>query len=66
MSEAYDDFDTPWKQMLEWYFKEFMAFFFPKAHAQIDWRREVGYLDKVFHRQVAQLPSTVENFIEQQ
>jgi hypothetical protein len=31
--------DTPWKQILECYFPQFMAFFFPAAHDQIDWER---------------------------
>ncbi|MCP4546662.1 MAG: hypothetical protein GY835_09395, partial [bacterium] len=34
-----DTYDTPWKDMLDRYFKDFMAFFFPDAHADIDWRR---------------------------
>jgi len=32
-----DIFDTPWKDMLDRYFEDFMAFFFPEAHADIDW-----------------------------
>jgi hypothetical protein len=32
-----DDYDNPWKEVLEHAFPEFMAFFFPQAHAQIDW-----------------------------
>lgn len=36
-----DDFDSPWKDVLEIYFEEFMAFFFPDAHRDIDWSR--GY-----------------------
>ncbi len=31
------DFDSPWKDILEEFFQEFMLFFFPKAHADIDW-----------------------------
>jgi hypothetical protein len=30
------DFDSPWKQVLDRYFKAFLAFFFPAAHADID------------------------------
>jgi hypothetical protein len=37
-----DDYDSPWKQILEIYFEAFLAFFFPEAHAGIDWTR--GYL----------------------
>ena len=33
------DYDSPWKEMLEGYFSDFMAFFFPEAYADIDWAR---------------------------
>jgi hypothetical protein len=37
--------DTPWKQILESYFPQFMAFFFPEAHSQIDWSQGFEFLD---------------------
>ena len=37
--------DTPWKQILECYFPQFMAFFFPEAHSAIDWSRGFNFLD---------------------
>jgi hypothetical protein len=40
------DYDTPWKDLLDRYFEAFMAFFFPAAHAQIDWARGFEFLDK--------------------
>jgi len=40
-----DDYDSPWKDILELYFAEFMAFFFPAAHADIDWSRGYESLD---------------------
>jgi len=40
------DFDTPWKEILEQYFKQFMAFFFPQAHEKIDWSKNYEFLDK--------------------
>jgi hypothetical protein len=40
------DFDSPWKEVLQEYFPQFMAFFFPKAHADIDWSRPPEALDK--------------------
>lgn len=46
MSEKRDDFDSPWKDELEWYFEEFMAFFFPQAHADINWNHGYEFLDK--------------------
>jgi len=32
-----DAYDSPWKEVLEHAFPEFMAFYFPAAYAQIDW-----------------------------
>jgi hypothetical protein len=40
------DYDSPWKELLDLQFEEFMAFFFPSAHAQIDWRAGHEFLDK--------------------
>lgn len=31
MTEKRDEYDSPWKQLLERFFPEFMAFFFPDA-----------------------------------
>jgi hypothetical protein len=41
-----DDYDRPWKEILDVYFPEFMAFFFPAAAAEIDWSRGFETLDK--------------------
>lgn len=46
MNEARSDYDGAWKEALERYFAEFMALFFPRAHAEIDWAREHEFLDK--------------------
>ncbi len=40
------DYDSPWKDILDLQFEEFMAFFFPEAHAQINWRAGHEFLDK--------------------
>lgn len=40
------DFDSPWKEVLDWYFEAFVLFFFPEAHADIDWSRGYEFLDK--------------------
>ncbi|MCR4415803.1 MAG: hypothetical protein NUV77_25595 [Thermoguttaceae bacterium] len=40
------DYDSPWKEALDLYFEPFMAFFFPDAHAEIDWGRGYELLDK--------------------
>lgn len=41
-----DEYDAPWKDILETYFEAFMAFFFPKAHAAIDWTHPPTFHDK--------------------
>src|SRR5438128_883875 len=40
------EFDSPWKEALEVYFEPFRLFFFPGAHADIDWSRGYEMLDK--------------------
>jgi hypothetical protein len=37
--------DTPWKQILECYLPQFMAFFFPAAYSEIDWSK--GFVSTV-------------------
>jgi hypothetical protein len=40
------EYDSPWKQILQLYFQDFMHFFFPQAHREIDWSRGFEFLDK--------------------
>jgi hypothetical protein len=40
------DFDSPWKEALDVYFKAFLAFFHPSIHDDIDWSRAFESLDK--------------------
>ncbi len=46
MTNPNTDFDTPWKDVLEIYFEDFVSFFFPQAHAGIDWNQGFEFLDK--------------------
>jgi hypothetical protein len=46
MSDATDNYDSPWKEALEHFFPDFLAFFFPDADADIDWRQGYQFLDK--------------------
>ena len=39
------DYDSAWKEAIEAFFESFVEFFFPKAHADIDWSRGVEFLD---------------------
>jgi len=45
-TQTQSDYDGAWKEALERYLPDFMAFFFPQAHAKIDWTREYEFLDK--------------------
>jgi hypothetical protein len=48
------DFDNPWKEVLEHFFGQFLAFFFPEAHAAIDWGRRYESLDKELQQIVSE------------
>ncbi len=41
----HDEFDVPWKEIVEGYFADFIAFFLPEAHHDIDWARGYAFLD---------------------
>ena len=41
-----DDYDSPWKDTIERYFPEFLKFFFPLAHGEVDWSKEHVFLDQ--------------------
>jgi hypothetical protein len=43
-------YDNPWKEVLEGYFPDFMALFFPQAHADIDWDKGHEFLAKELRR----------------
>jgi len=40
------EYDSPWKDILERYFEDFMLFFFPSSHRKIDWTQKHEFLDK--------------------
>ena len=46
MNKGSDDYDSPWKKILEAYFQEFVVFFFPTAAEGIDWSKGYAFLDK--------------------
>ena len=46
MNEPTTEFDTPWKDILERYFEEFILFFFPNIYPEVDWSRGFEFLDK--------------------
>ncbi|XWK88000.1 MAG: Rpn family recombination-promoting nuclease/putative transposase [Phormidium sp.] len=46
MTNPQTEIDTPWKDILQLYFEEFILFFFPTAHGEIDWAHAPEFLDK--------------------
>jgi len=41
-----EDYDSPWKELIERFFERFMAFYFPRAHRLIAWDKGFEFLDK--------------------
>jgi hypothetical protein len=41
-----DDYDGPWKEVVEQYFPDCLALFFPQAAMEIDWLKGYEFLDK--------------------
>jgi len=37
------NYDSPWKEMIEIYFPQFLQFFFPQVYNEIDWSLEKPY-----------------------
>ncbi len=46
MNKKPSDYDSPWKEVLERYFAEFLVFFFPAVHDGINWSKGYVFLDK--------------------
>lgn len=49
---ARTDYDSPWKEIIEQFFPEFMSFFFPKIFDEIDWEKGYEFLDKELQKVV--------------
>jgi hypothetical protein len=45
MTDSRSDYDSPWKEAIELYFREFMVFFFPAIAPDIDWHHDPEFLD---------------------
>lgn len=43
-------YDSPWKEVLEQFFPQFVDFFFPHIHGAIDWPQGYAFLDKEFQK----------------
>ena len=44
------EYDSPWKEILKIYFKEFIEFYLPEAYDGINWQRDPEFLDKELDR----------------
>lgn len=44
------DYDSGWKEILEGYFKEFLLFYFPQIHNDIDFTKAFAFLDNEFNK----------------
>ncbi len=59
----YDDYDSPWKDVIEQYFQEFIAFFFPAAYQDIDWSEGYEFKDKEL-RQITRDAATGRKYVD--
>ncbi|MEQ9238894.1 transposase [Coleofasciculus sp. E2-BRE-01] len=39
------EYDSPWKEIISLYFREFLSFFYPRIEEDIDWKRGFEFLD---------------------
>ncbi|MEQ9486461.1 transposase [Coleofasciculus sp. F4-SAH-05] len=39
------EYDSPWKESISLYFREFLSFFYPRIEEDIDWKRGFEFLD---------------------
>lgn len=46
------DYDSPWKEIIESFLPQCIAFFFPLIYAEIDWDRGYEFLDKELQKVV--------------
>jgi len=57
------DFDNPWKEMLDKYFRQFMLMFFPAVHDEIDWDQGYELLEQELNR-IAASAKTGKRFVD--
>ncbi|MBV6626457.1 MAG: cytosolic protein [Rivularia sp. (in: Bacteria)] len=46
MTNPNTEYDSPWKEIIQLYFEDFMLFFFPQVHQEIDWNKGFEFLDQ--------------------
>ena len=40
-----NDFDSPWKEAISLHFQDFLEFFFPEIHVDVDWSKGHEFLE---------------------
>jgi hypothetical protein len=45
MTDTRNEYDNPWKEIIEDFFPHFLEFFFPATHTIIDWTKPYEFLD---------------------
>ena len=63
MANSNTSFDSPWKEVVEIYLPEFIAFFFPEAYDAINWDRGFEFLDQEL-QQVARDAELGKRFVD--
>jgi hypothetical protein len=63
MAEERDDFDNPWKVLMDKYFQQFLEFFFREVYDDIDWSRGYEFLDKEF-QQIVREAETGKRYVD--
>lgn len=52
MNENTNDYDSPWKDILETYLEDFLRFFFPLVAKDTNWEKGYTFLDKELQKVV--------------
>ena len=52
MKQPSTEYDSPWKDIIEHFFDDFVEFFFPEVYAQIDWTKDYEFLDQELQKVV--------------
>lgn len=56
MAKSKADFDSGWKEIINSYFENFVAYCWPKKYSEIDWSRGYKFLDKELNKISRNIP----------
>jgi hypothetical protein len=54
MTKTQDDYDSPWKEAIVLFFPDFLSFFFPAIHTDLDWNQPFDFLDQELRKIIRQ------------